>query len=319
MGKATQKGTKEPVFHHERWPFSDYGSRCLFNTEGYLESSMPDRNSLFRYSLSQENKSVFSFHYSIMENRAYAGRFSSFVLPERSPGISFKKVQNSLDHFVIRMKENGVKSLSWMHFPRFYDDDLHAMISQSLLNLGFIIEGSDINSYLSVGEKLELLISASAKRRLNKAEKEGIRVSVKNDFDPDEFYDILTGWRKKRAHGISISRETLRQLKGNLPTDYILFEAYLKERKIGLALGVRLTKEVFYYFLPGSDPDYDKSSPAIPIIKAMYDYSGEHNMRVLDLGTSSAMKGVENFNLIRFKEKMGSKSDLKIHFYKELI
>jgi lipid II:glycine glycyltransferase (peptidoglycan interpeptide bridge formation enzyme) len=76
-----------------------------------------------------------------------------------------------------------------------------------------------------------------------------------------------------------------------------------------------VSSKVLYYYLPADSPKYLEFSPAILIIKSMYEYSQKHCFEILDLGISTYL-GERNEGLIRFKKNLGGMESEKNTFIK---
>ncbi len=305
-------------YRKEKWPFDVIKNQCIFNTKEYLDCTLSDFTGLRKMAMLKDDVEIISLVYMVQNNQAIIGHRASFGYPQIEGGTSFENIQTFIDKLYLDIHDENVNIIRWLHFPEIYNSYYNAIITQCLLNLGFVIEDSFINHHLTANQDFENALKADTKRRLKKLTKSNFTSEVSADFDSSVFYDKIVKWREKKGFPINIRREVLDNLIKRLDDKYVLFTMRNSEDIIASCLGIKVNEKTLYYFIPAHDPKYDEFSPAIGLIKNMHAFVKKNNMDFLDLGTSRAKNEAENIGLIRFKEKLGAKTGIKFSLVKEI-
>jgi hypothetical protein len=79
---------------------------------------------------------------------------------------------------------------------------------------------------------------------------------------------------------------------------------------IAAAIAIRISSQVLNLFFIDHDSQFDKLSPPVLLIAALYDYCTMNHIPILDLGTSSLPNG-PNIGLLSFKMGMGAQPSVK--------
>ncbi|QNL21351.1 GNAT family N-acetyltransferase [Hyphobacterium sp. CCMP332] len=305
-------------YRKEKWPFGVINTTCIFNYTEYLDCTLDDHSGLRKMAMLKDDVEIISLIYFIQNDQAIIGHRASFGYPEIVEGTSFEKVQTFMDALYQDIYNEKVKIIRWQHYPEIYNSYYNSIITQSLLNLGFVIEDSFINHHLHADEDFEKGLKEDTKRRLKKLSKSDFSTEVREEFNSSLFYDKIIKWREKKGFPISIESKVLDDLIERFDCKYVLFTMRSSGGIIASCLGIKVNEKTLYYFIPAHDPKFDEYSPAIGLIKSMHNYAKENNMDFLDLGTSRAKNEAENFGLIRFKEKLGAKTGIKFSLVKEI-
>lgn len=267
--------------------------------------------------LKDENETI-SITYYLKNGSAQIGHRASFGFPEIQPGLSFQRLQAFMDEFYKHLHIEKVKFVQWLHFPELYNPEYNPVIIQTLLNLGFVIENSYLNHHLRTDQDFEKALRKDTKRRLNKINNSGVITELYEDIENISFYDKIAEWRKKKGLPLNIDKDILENLIGKLRDKYLLFTVKKDNQLIAACLGLKITKDTLYYFIPSHDPEFDELSPSIALIQKMHEYAVIKNIDYLDLGISSGKNEEENYGLIHFKEKLGGNAGIKYSLIKEL-
>lgn len=283
-----------------------------------MDCTLDDHSGLRKMTMLKDDEEIISLIYFIQNYQAIIGHRASFGYPEIAEGTSFEKVQAFMDALYQDIYNENVKIIRWLHFPEIYNSYYNSIITQSLLNLGFVIEDSFINHHLPADQAFENTLKDDTRRRLKKLIKSDFTIEVREEFNSSLFYNKIIKWREKNGFPINIKSEVLDDLVERFNDKYVLFTMRNSGDIIASCLGIKVNEKTLYYFIPAHDPNFDAFSPAIGLIKSMHEYVREKNMNFLDLGTSKAKREAENFGLTRFKEKLGAKTGIKFSLVKEI-
>ena len=104
--------------------------------------------------------------------------------------------------------------------------------------------------------------------------------------------------------------EQLRQTAALFPGRYLSFAVQAGEKMIAAAIAIRVSSGILNLFYIDHDSEFDKLSPPVLLIAALYDYCTMNHIPLLDLGTSS-LSGGPNISLLTFKMRMGAQPFVK--------
>jgi lipid II:glycine glycyltransferase (peptidoglycan interpeptide bridge formation enzyme) len=91
----------------------------------------------------------------------------------------------------------------------------------------------------------------------------------------------------------------------------------MKNEMVAATVCVKVKDSILYNFLPAHDSLYNMYSPMVFLMEKIYQYTSENKIKYIDLGVSSINNNPQK-GLIRFKERLGSKSVSKLTFLKEI-
>ena len=94
------------------------------------------------------------------------------------------------------------------------------------------------------------------------------------------------------------------------PGRYLTFGVHTGQVMIAAAIAIRVSSHVLNLFYIDHDSQFDKLSPPVLLIAALYDYCAMNHIPMLDLGTSSLSVG-PNMSLLSFKMRMGAQPSVK--------
>lgn len=133
----------------------------------------------------------------------------------------------------------------------------------------------------------------------------------------NEVYSFIELFRKKMSRKLSMPLAELKRTVNKMPKSFFMVGVYLKEKLVAACICVHVSQSIVYTFYSAHDSDFDKISPRVFLLDALYDWCRQNNIVFLDLGTST-WEGKPNFNLLDFKMRMGSTLTTKFRFHKNL-
>jgi hypothetical protein len=170
---------------------------------------------------------------------------------------------------------------------------------------GFEVELENVQHTLIVDEEALIdKIKYQEKRKLKTLKKEVIvkRLSAPDD---DSWFDLLKLARQHKGYPLTTTKYNYEELPKVLSDCYYFIGAYKNEELIATCIGVKVTSDILYYYLPATHPLYVQYSPSVLLLDNLYQLATELNIKYIDLGISNNQDGTLNHGLVKFKENMG--------------
>jgi hypothetical protein len=299
------KNSPSAIFFHEGFIETIPFSVPLFFRPPFVYRKGVESTLSFQFQHKESNAQAIA-HFSLHGQEAWSLLASPF-------GSVYGNINCSSDQltlFIANIKQSlilkGIHTIGIKHYPACYDQKMHDMVLEALLNNGFQIMCTENNQYLPLDAVSKKEVFDHSKLHLiKKCAAAGFEVSVSSSFDADKWYDIIVRARKLRGHPMTIDLESLRTLNKDNEDCYHFFEVKDGDRIMACAVGVQVTEEVLYYYLAADEDEYRNYSPMTFLLARMYDFACENGVKVLDMGISSS-NGILNEGLRWFKKSFGS-------------
>lgn len=185
-----------------------------------------------------------------------------------------------------------------------------------LIAKGFVEKYSDAHQFLGL-ESFSGKIHGSQLRRLEKCAKAGFRFIQEPDENFEEIYLFLEACRRSQGLTINISFEDLKRSAERFGSTYRLFSIRDEGKLIAACITCRVSSDVLYYFLPGSDKAYSAYSPMVMLISELCALADKEGYRMIDLGKSSVGGAIQK-GLATFKNRMGAQAGERKCFVREV-
>jgi hypothetical protein len=219
----------------------------------------------------------------------------------------------AIDTFAMRQRFGEIRIAS---YPFCYAPDVSALLTAGFTANGYAIVTTDLNFHIPVTEApLEACMHPSERRRLRKCREAGLQFVEEQAPDLPSIYQFVTSCRQRRGFPVTLDYAGFEALFRDFPENYRLFTVKDRESTAALAVGVRVSPDILYYFYPADDPAYKTYSPTVLLLHGMYAYARFKGYSLLDLGIATD-GGEPNHGLIRFKKNMGGEASLKLTFRK---
>jgi len=294
--------------HGRPWAFEP----PLFHTPSFVANQFPDGGYV---SFTLEAESVI---YAIVH---FKNETKDWVSLPKSPfgGISCAKqagvddLSVLIDAIVAAFKGQKVT----LHVPfEGYPSMAGQIANVLLIDKGFVETYSDVHHFLEL-EYFSGRIHESQLRRLEKCAKASFRFIQEPGEHLEEIYLFLDSCRKDQGLTINISFEDLKRSIDRFASTYRLFSIRDKQRLMAACITCRVSSEVLYYFLPGSERAYSAYSPMVMLISELSALADKEGYKMIDLGKSSVL-GVVQKGLSTFKTRMGAKAGERKCFFREV-
>ena len=282
----------------------------------------PDANLLFNQQLYLENHSVKQLYF--FDDKKLPQVCCSFAETDGKHFVSgirapFGGIECSdaaqlpafISYIKDTLKKAGAVSVTIRQAPACYQPATTGRIHEVLMAHGFRLKYSDCNQHLPVDTaSFQSRLDDQKKRRLNKIKSLETRIEILDTIDSDVWFDLLRRSREHKDFPVTISSEEYKDLAFKLTGVYQYAGIYMAEKMVANAVFVRVNKDVLYYFLGASDPDYAAVSPSVLLIETMYEYAQRQHYKMIDLGISS-VNGELNEGLHLFKKHIGAMDSRK--------
>jgi hypothetical protein len=282
----------------------------LFNRAEQLRTQSSDFILFFYWKNLQQNTIDASFHVFIKNQQGFSPIQSSFGGLEFYEEIPQNELENFLKKCIELLENQGIQSLRIIQFPDSFSTKTQ-MLNDVLVAVGFQEIVQELNQQIFVSDSLlDTKLHVSARRRLTKCLQEGYVFGESSLENLPEFYELLVASRQRKNTPISLSFEQVKFYLEAYPEYFKFFTVKDKTTIIAACIGVIVSAEILYYFLPTDHPEYLQKSPAIMLVDGLYQYCQKQNFTILDLGISTS-QGIRNEGLIRFKKNLGAEDCLK--------
>lgn len=235
--------------------------------------------------------------------------FGSFVIKKAHQISSFGLFEDKISSL---LKKTNVKKIKIKHpssiYPSFVD-------IRALQKAGYKVQYEDINQHISLTADWKASIHKMELRKLKNLKVEGFEFRKIQESYLEKAHQFLTICREAQGLKINISWKKLASLMKEMPKTYDCFGVFRREKMSAVCITVRVTRDIAYYYLPGTSPFFRTQSPMVLLIEGMASYYRDHGFSYLDLGVSSILGKVQE-TLRIFKKRMGAIETVKPTFVK---
>jgi hypothetical protein len=258
-------------------------------------------------------------HFHISEGEA----ISPFRAPYGGVEYSDELPHETLFTFITfvdkRLKSLRVRKIIIKSSPEIYQANA-SPLATLLVNQGYIISSSELSAALTVAsEPIFDRLHRSEKRKLIKAEHEGLMFVKMHDLQLQIVYKFIKECRQKKGFGISMSLEQVTETFQVFKNRFHFFGVYHGDNQlVAASIAIQVKDDVLYDFYHDHDAAYDHLSPVVLLVAGIYDFCRYNKYKLLDLGTSS-LENTPNFPLLHFKLLLGATISNKFTFQKDLV
>jgi len=238
-----------------------------------------------------------------------------FGAVQLAPGLPAALVQVFLEGVHAVLKEHGVRRVRVRSYPFAYDPAGSALLTQTLLQLGYQVTLTELNNHLPLTEVgFEAGLHVSERRRLHKCRRHGFQFEQESPQLLPAAYDFLHQCRDEKGQQLSLSLDRLKELFRQFPQDHFLFSVRDGAGQwAALTVAIRVNQQVLYNFYPASPLAYNSFSPVVLLNEGLCAFGLANGLKLLDLGTSTLPEG-PNHSLLQFKRHLGGVLSLKLTF-----
>lgn len=286
----------------------------LYNEPKHLDLQSESDRSTF-YIISEAKRKVLGrICFFIPDKKVYSPLKSPFGSLEFNSMLPLNILSDFLEFIVDHFRKQDIYAIKIKNYASVYAPQQSAKLTNVLLNGGFSIIHPDLNHHINVDEKpFEDIIHKMELRKLRKCIERGFTFSEEAPSSLNEIYHFIQLCRKERSQPISISLDNLKNAVSYFPRQYKIFSIRYHGMLAAATIAVEVNRKILYNFLPASARQYNPYSPMVFLLANLYEYCRRKGYSVLDLGISS-IDNEPQLGLMKFKERVGGKSSLKMTF-----
>lgn len=248
----------------------------------------------------------------LRDKQAISPLAAPFGSIEFTPDLSDAALGNLIQQLIELARAAGATSLRLVNYPGCYAPNQSARLLHQLYEYGFQTTAAHENLHLTVtSQPFGLDIVSAEQRRLRKCQTAGFRVAQWPSPDLCIVTRFIERVHQQRSHADTIAPAQLTKLIQTFPDRFPIFGVWDVDQLIALAIAVRVSPTVLYYFLPVSDPAYDAYSPMVLLIEGLWQYCQQQSIGLLDLGVSLNSDRTPKPSLLQFKRNLGGQTSLK--------
>ncbi|HTF17617.1 MAG TPA: hypothetical protein VK658_06065 [Chryseolinea sp.] len=300
------------VTFHDAWPdgeaLYEY-EPTLFHLPDHLALQCDSDWTAF-YALDQKNKRIVaSLFVNVYEKKGTTAVRSPYGGIECSPGISAETLYEFIRYADTALAKVANEVEIKMP-PEAYAPRTHAWIFSFLHAVGFRTVQVDLSSCIKVTGNFAGAIRKTESQVLHKALHAGLTVSLMAGDKLADAYAFIAHHHTQKDYPVTMSWQHLEKTAALFPGRYLTFGVHTDQVMIAAAIAIRVSSHVLNLFYIDHDNQFDKLSPPVLLIAALYDYCAMNHIPLLDLGTSS-LPGGPNISLLSFKMRMGAQPSVK--------
>jgi hypothetical protein len=298
-----QPGTEPAIFNTPR-------HRALQAVEGWHSF----------YVLNEKRRIIVAaVHFHIAGGEANSPLKSPFGSVELAPGVLPLIVFRFLEFVESRLKSRGAQLIRIKHYPSDYNAAESALLHTFFINLGYRVALAETGAIIHMSERaFETPLDTWERRKLRQAAASGLQGRELPSSELNTVYEFIHACREQKGYPLSMSLPEILDAARTFEKEFILFGVFQENRLVAASMAIRVSRRVLYNFYSAHNAAYDPLSPVVFLIDRLYAYCHQHNIAMLDLGTS-AVDGKPNFGLLDFKLRLGAKPTTKFTFEKTLV
>lgn len=293
---------------YEQFLFNTLQHRLLQANEGWMEFHLlqPDKK-----------KVLASIFFHVSDGVAKSPARAPFGGLQASKSIDHQLLFHFMGDVNDALHSEGANEIEIVAPAEMYSA-LQPFISISLINQGFQIVQAEPGACIVVDETpLREKMSKDKRSRLQQCIKAGLSFKSIELDKLSEVYNFISGCRAHQNRRLSMTLSELSKTVRALSNSFFLVGVFDGSKMISACVCVRVSSNIVYTFYSAHDAEYDAISPRIFLLANLYVWCREHQVTLLDLGTS-AVNGKPNFPLLDFKLRAGATLTPKYKFLKAL-
>lgn len=212
-----------------------------------------------------------------------------------------------------KLIEAGGREIQFSLAPFIHEPAKSATLMNVLWRRGFAVTKHDLNFHVSIDavplvDKME----RNNQKRVRKCIREGcVFAQCTGSEEYARVYDVICRNRESKGYPVSMTFAAIMEMKALFPDKWHFFSTSLDGECIAGSVCVQVARHVLYVFYWGDLPRAHALSPVAFHASHLYEWCHTHGMALLDVGTSTS-GGVPNLGLMKFKERLGCHTSLKV-------
>lgn len=283
-------------------PIIDNDCSFFFHSNAFIERD--DSVDTKYLNLYRRNYPVATFPFVCRNNTVSSLPKSPFGAINATADTTKKELAYLTEQLIKHCQAEGLQTIRITSYPRVYSPIAFDEMQKAFFDVGFEIS-TDTSQYLPIDKEFRKTVKPSERRYLNHATKEGYVFSELSIDNLSQAYKLIKDSRENKGYPVTMSFTDLKTTIEQFPTNYFIFGLFHNDILIATSVCIRINSKILYNFYLGDNILYRKKSPAVPLLKEIYNYARDNNYSTLDLGLSTE-NGVINKGLFNFKESLGA-------------
>ncbi len=218
-----------------------------------------------------------------------------------------------------KARQDSCASVRMVNYPNCYAPQQADRLTNHLLEQCYQMVRDDANFYLTVGsDSLDRQMHSQERRRLTKCHRAGFQFAEWQQPPIADVLAFLTQSRAQQQYPLTLPASRLACLLTRFPDKFSVFTVRNGADIASLAVTVRVSSDILYYFLPADNLAYRSFSPAVMLIDGLFGYCQQECIKLLDLGVALDHHHEFKPSLAQFKQNLGAVSSPKRVFEKVL-
>lgn len=289
----------------------------IFHYLKFLSYHPPHRFTDYHLIIKEKHNFLALFPAVAVEKTIISHRGASYGGLVLRKSIGIHKTCLIVEHLIDHLKGRGFKKILLTQTPLIYYREPDQYVDFALLKSGFRYRKREITAVIPIDVADPLLtFHADARRSTKKAKREGVSVSISDDFKT--FYAILKHNLGMRHNVLPThTLDELIRLKNLFPDDILLFAAFRKRKMIGGIVVFCTNQNVLLAFYISHDSEFQIYRPVNLLFYEVLKWGRNRGYKYLDLGTFTLDMN-PNWGLGRFKENHNARGFLRDSFELDL-
>jgi len=311
-------GGKYVVAVNQFAPFT-WGS--IFNTADFFKLHRGDGGRAFYFQLCMGDppQPIGVAHFTeVVPGHFRSPRRGTFGGFEFGRNLRLETIEAFVEHVEGELKANGASKIEIRDSPAIFEPAKSALLANILHRRGYVPTTLDLDYFLFIDQDpIWEKLKPSRRQRIHRCRRDGISARTLEASAFGQAYDVIVENRKFRGFPISMSFESLEQMREVFPDRVFAFGAFKGESMIASSICMEVNPSVFYVFYWGDLPGYEKFSPVTLLAEYIYDFAQGRGFKLIDFGTATK-DGDPIYGLINFKKEIGGFPSLKPGYQKLL-
>lgn len=233
-------------------------------------------------------------------------------------GLPATALHQMLEGAEAALRQRGQRRLHLRAHAFCYDPAGAAQLAEVLRRRAYPVVLAEQNYHLDLTQDYAARLHPSARRRLAKGHRHGLRFEQEPPLLLPLAHDFIRACRQERGQAPPLPLVRLQELFGQFPHQHFLFSVRAPAGEwAALSIAIQVSDQVLYNFYPASPLSFNMLSPVVLLNEGLHAFGRASGLRVLDLGTSTLPTG-PNTSLLRFKRHLGGVAGLRLSWEKEL-
>ncbi len=281
----------------------------IYFSDKYLDIQGLENLKSFRF---EHVEGQFITHFAVRDGKAISLPNSPFGSYYFNGNFEKNILSDRLEKVFNELRRDGIREVEITHPVSIYNDFPPIAFFN---HHGFEICQKNINQHISL-EKSRTIHSME-QRKLKKLQFDNYKFEKAGFHELESLYFLLARAREAQGLEINISLSKLIQLFKAFPKHYLAWKATKNDKSAAVVILVRVTNDIMYYYLPGTDSNFKKESPMVGLMDAIISDLKRMKVKYFDLGVSSVDGEIQK-GLHTFKKRMAAE-DLPKYTFKKVL